>query len=238
MKKYWLAIGAIVLLAVGFVFYRILEHPSALPSKTVDTIRMSDQGPPATDHPKVADASAKEVITPERRAAIRERMQSTYVPQAASSQPTAPTAPSANDQSDRQTTPKKSAAEIISALESDDHKSAFPNPSIAPHQVLLNETPDPDWSQAAAQQLRDYLAAELGNRFEYPLVQCGQDICEIQAATLPGSNRGVDVHDFQVSDENMHLQPWWSTLQFDELTFQVDSADDGIDVMIVFITRK
>ncbi len=25
---------------------------------------------------------------------------------------------------------------------------------------------------------------------------------------------------------------------FDELTFQVDSADEGIDVMIVFITRK
>ncbi len=165
------------------------------------------------------------------------RVQSTYVPKGTSAQP-ASAAPQSDGQIDKQKIPRKSAAEFIAALEADDHKSAFPNPSIAPHQAMLNETPDPNWSQAAAQQLRDYLAEQLGNRFEYPLVQCGQDICEIQAATLPGSDRHVDVHDFQVADENMSLQPWWTSLEFDELTFQVDSEDDGRDVMIVFVTRK
>jgi hypothetical protein len=164
-------------------------------------------------------------------------LQSTYVPQAAASVPSS-TSSTASQQNDPPKAPQKSAADIIAALEADDHKSAFPNPSIAPHQAMLNETPDPNWSQAAAQQLRDYLAEQLGNRFEYPLVQCGQDICEIQAATLPGSDRHVDVHDFQVADENMSQQSWWTSLQFDELTFQVDSEDDGRDVMIVFITRK
>jgi hypothetical protein len=169
--------------------------------------------------------------------ATPKRVQSTYVPQAASSQPDS-AATSAQHQSTQPKSPQKPAADIIAALETDDHKSAFANPSIAPHQAVMSETPDPDWSQAAAQQLRDYLAAQLGNRFEYPLVQCGQDICEIQAATMLGSDSHADVRDFQLSDENMRLQPWWLTLQFDELTFQVDSVDDGRDVMIVFITRK
>jgi hypothetical protein len=165
------------------------------------------------------------------------RVQSTYVPHAAAASSDS-AATSAQPQSTQPKSPQKPAADIIAALETDDHKSAFANPSIAPHQAVMSETPDPDWSQAAAQQLRDYLAAQLGNRFEYPLVQCGQDICEIQAATILGSDSNTDVRDFQMSDENMHLQPWWSTLQFDELTFQVDSVDDGRDVMIVFITRK
>ena len=184
--------------------------------------------------PQASDADSKT----EAARVVAKRFQSTYVPQTAASAP-ASTASTATHQIDQPKVPQKSAADIIAALEADDHKSAFPNPSIAPHQAMLSETPDPNWSQAATQQLKDYLAAQLGNRFEYPLVQCGQDICEIDAATLLGSDTNADVLDFQASDENMRLQPWWATLQFDELTFQVDTVDgDGRDVMIVFITRK
>lgn len=225
-----------IVIALGFAGYWIgrtgspvaqSKSPMAAPSVTQSKISA----------PSPAASPIASVPEPDKRSP--KILQSTYVPQGGSSDQqsaAAPAPPSKNG--DPPSRNGKPAAELIAAIENDDTKSAFPNPAIAAHQALLNEQSDPDWSQQAEQQLRDFLSAQLGNRFEYPLVQCGTDICEIQAASFVDGDSAADLRDFQRADSDMQLQPWWTTLQFDELTFQVQSSKNGRHLIIVFITRK
>jgi hypothetical protein len=102
---------------------------------------------------------------PEQEKIAPKRLQSSYVPQGGTSAQASTATPS-DKNSDQPKKNGRPATELIAEIETDDPKSVFQNPAVAAHQALLNETPDPDWSQIAAQQLRDYLAAQLGNRFE------------------------------------------------------------------------
>ena len=223
-KSIAILVVLVVVAAIGFAGFWIGRSGSptgqarnaiaVAPTLTQSTSGVSG---PAT----VATVPGQEKVTPKR-------LQSTYVPQANTpNQQSTATEPPANHGNTQLPNPGRPAAELITAIETDDPKSVFQNPAVAAHQAMLSEAPDPDWSQMAAQQLRDYLAAQLGNRFEYPLVQCGQDICEIQAASFVGGNSDADLRDFQDVDYNMQQQPWWTTLQFDQLSFQVQASKNG-----------
>ena len=169
-------------------------------------------------------------------------MQSTYVPPAASksestdSKP-APAVAQVMHTASLPANNGRPAAEFIAEFENDDHKSAFPNPATALHQAVQSETPDQDWSQMAAQQLSDYLTATLGSRFEFPLIQCGQDICEIQAASFVTGNHSDDERDFQRVFAAMSQQSWWAAFQFDEQTLEVTGTKNGRVVFVGFVTR-
>jgi hypothetical protein len=157
----------------------------------------------------------------------------------ASASPSAlkPPLPAANDPPQSNEQPPRPAAEVLAEMVTDDGSTAFPNPSAEPHQTLTSQSPDPDWSERAAQQLRDYLTSQLGTRFEYPLIECGQNICEIQAASLRGGSLEDDERDFQTVFYQMHAQPWWDQLQFDETTLRVQSKPKRA-FFVCFITRK
>jgi len=133
--------------------------------------------------------------------------------------------------------PPRPAAEVLAEMVTDDGSTAFPNPSAVAHQTLTSQSPDPDWSEEAAQQLRAYLTSQLDTRFEYPLIECGQSICEIQAASMRGGSLEDDVRDFQTVFNQMHAQPWWDQLQFDEQTLSVQSKPKRA-FFVGFITRK
>jgi hypothetical protein len=133
--------------------------------------------------------------------------------------------------------PPRPAAEVLAEMVADDGSTAFPNPSAEPHQTLTSQSPDPDWSEQAAQQLRDYFTTQLGTRFEFPMIACGQNICEIQAASLRDGSVENDVRDFQTVFYQMHAQPWWDQLQFDETTLRVQSKPKRA-FFVCFITRK
>jgi hypothetical protein len=198
-------------------------------------------GPTADQNTSTVSGPTNVPTIPEQQKAPPKRLQSTYVPQGdsrAQQEAAATTAPATKDH-DQPPKNGRPAAELFAEIETDDvKKSAFPDPIITAHQAMLNETPDPDWSQTAAQQLRDYLAAQLGNRFEYPLVQCGQDLCEIQAASFFGGDSDADERDFQTAENGMPLQPWWTTLQFDQFSTRFSSSKNGRILAIVMVTRK
>ena len=84
---------------------------------------------------------------------------------------------------------------------------------------------------------RDYLAEQLGTRFEFPAVDCQADICEIQAAGYENGNLNADIHNFQMIVNAMHQQPWWNALGFDEQTLST-TEKQGRPLFIVYITRK
>ena len=236
MKQTLAVVLVIVVVAIiGFAGFWIGRSGAPAPQAR-NAIAIAPSGAQST--PSVSD-TASAPTAPEQGKVAPKRVQSTYVPQADTSamQPDATTVPA-----DKQTDQSKNgrpAAELFAEILTDDvKKSAFPDPTIAAHQAMLNETPDPDWSQQAAQQLRDYLASQLGNRFEYPLVQCGQDLCEIQAASFFGGDSVADQYDFQVVENSMPLQPWWTTLQFDQLSGRFSSSKNHRVLAIVMVTRK
>ena len=148
-----------------------------------------------------------------------------------------PPLPAKNDPPPSNEPPSRPAAEVLAEIVTDDGSTAFPNPSAAAHQTLTSQSPDPDWSEEAAQQLRAYLTSQLGTRFEYPLIECGQSICEIQAASMHGGSLEDDGRDFQTVFSRMHAQPWWGRLQFDEQTLSVRSKPKRA-FFVGFITRQ
>lgn len=169
-------------------------------------------------------------VTPDENAAAPSERAS------ASASALRPPLPAAKDPPSNEQPPRP-AAEVLAEMVTDDGSTAFPNPSAVAHQTLTSQRPDPDWSERAAQQLRAYLMSQLGTRFEYPLIECGQSLCEIQAASMRGGSLEDDVRDFQTVFNQMHAQPWWDQLQFDEQTLSVQSKPKRA-FFVGFITRK
>jgi hypothetical protein len=129
------------------------------------------------------------------------------------------------------------AAVAINQWLSDPGDSAMGNPLAAPHQVFQGEHVDGQWSSAATQQLKDHLEDSLATKFEFPVIECRQDMCEVQAATVaPGPND--DVAEFQRIFYDMPTQPWWQSLGFGGPTFAVKSSGDGRELIVCFIARQ
>ena len=100
------------------------------------------------------------------------------------------------------------------------------NVNAAPHQAFQRKHADDLWSSAATDQLRRYLEEGLGTRFEFPELECRQDLCEIQAATVNRASND-DAADFQHVINSMPQQPWWQTLGFGAPTISLKSGSDG-----------
>ena len=193
-----------------------------------------DQGKPSSvpvqmAHKSPSPPSVSNVTPSENAAGPSERA-------SASASALKPPLAAANDPPSNEQPPRP-AAEVLAEMVTDDGATAFPNPSAVAHQTLTSQSPDPDWSVEAAQQLRAYLTSQLDTRFEYPLIECGQSICEIQAASMRGGSLEDDVRDFQTVFNQMHAQPWWDQLQFDEQTLSVQSKPKRA-FFVGFITRK
>jgi hypothetical protein len=134
--------------------------------------------------------------------------------------------------------PPKSAEELLSAFVTDDPTEVFLPESVRIHAAVQSEPVDPEWGPAASQAMRDYLVAQFGDRFEIPVADCRQDLCELEAASRLGGNASQDMHDFEDAIRLMKQQPWWVTLQFDQQTAIVGGAPDGRALFIYFFSRK
>jgi len=131
----------------------------------------------------------------------------------------------------------KSASELLAKFIENSKDSVFQTPQSQGHAAMLAEEPDPQWSPVASGQLHDYLTQQLGDRFEFPVIECQTDICEIQAAGYANGNLDSDMRDFQMIVNNMHRQPWWNELGFDEQTLST-TQKQARPLFIVYVTRK
>jgi hypothetical protein len=134
--------------------------------------------------------------------------------------------------------PPKSAEELLSAFVTDDPTQVFLPESVRIHAAVQSEPVDPDWGPAASQAMRDYLLAQFGDRFEIPVADCRQDLCELEVASRLSGNSDADMRDFQEALFLMKKQPWWSALQFDQETGLVGTSPDGRALFVYFFSRK
>ena len=130
------------------------------------------------------------------------------------------------------------AAELFSGFVDDDPHNVFLPSSVQYHAAVQSETVDPAWGPAAAEALRNFVATQYGNRFELPLVDCRQDLCELRVAGQVGGDQLADMQDFQQLVERMKQEPWWSALEFDQQTGMIGTAPDGRALLLYFFSRK
>ena len=120
----------------------------------------------------------------------------------------------------------------------DDPTQVFLPESVRNHAAVQSEPVDPDWGPQASQAIRDYLTTLFGDRFEIALVDCRQDLCELEAAGRLGGNSSDDMRAFQEVIPGMKQQPWWSALEFDQETGVIGVSPDGRALFIYFFSRK
>ncbi|MEO7432666.1 MAG: hypothetical protein ABIR62_11725 [Dokdonella sp.] len=132
----------------------------------------------------------------------------------------------------------KPASELFSGFVDDDPRNVFLPSSVQYHAAVQSESVDPAWGPAAADALRTFVATQYGNRFELPLVDCRQDLCELRVAGQVGGDQLADMQDFQQLVEQMKQQPWWSALEFDQHTGMIGTAPDGRALLLYFFSRK
>lgn len=110
------------------------------------------------------------------------------------------------------------------------------------HGDLSKGKPDPAWSTASEQTLRDEIAQlppNFTNRLEFSQVQCGPSLCEIQAAerfTSPYQS-SQDIQDWQDYVREMLKSP---SSQADQLTNPVtilSTTPDGRPLFLVYFHR-
>jgi len=130
------------------------------------------------------------------------------------------------------------AAELFSGFVEDDPRNVFLPSSVQYHAAVQSEAVDPAWGPAAAEALRTFVAAQYGNRFELPLVDCRQDLCELRVAGQVGGDQLADMQDFQQLVGQMKEEPWWSALEFDQQTGMIGTAPDGRALLLYFFSRK
>jgi hypothetical protein len=132
------------------------------------------------------------------------------------------------------------AAKLLADAIDEQRKSIWISPTTQGHDAVQAEAVDPDWSLQTNQQLRDYLSDQFGNRFEVPVVDCRENICELQAAGQLGGALDLDTADFQRAIMAMRDQPWWKAIGLDMTTINVEvtSSPDGRPLFIVYIIRK
>ena len=132
----------------------------------------------------------------------------------------------------------KSTAEILAPFIEDNPAEVFLPDSVRNHAAVQSETVDPDWGPTASHAMRDYLESQLGDRFDIPVVDCRQDLCELEATGRLGGNSSDDVRDFERALNEMKQQPWWSTFQFDQNTGLAAVSADGRAIIVHFYSRK
>ena len=132
----------------------------------------------------------------------------------------------------------KPAAELFRPFVEDDPKKVFLPPTVQFHAAVQSEPVDPQWSPLAADALSNYVSSQYGERFEMPLVDCRQDLCEIQIAGRIGGDSQADMRDIQQTMSLIKQQPWWTTLQFDQETGVVTMSSDGRVLLLWFFSRE
>lgn len=145
---------------------------------------------------------------------------------------TAPTAPH-----EKNPDAGRPAAELTANMIANVGDAVMGRPLVAPHETLQAESKDENWSPQAQQELQDYFSGNLGTRFEFPVIDCRLDLCELQAATTT-AEATTDVEDFNTLLRQLHDQAWWSTLQFDNQNCAFGAAGDRRGLIVCFFTRN
>jgi hypothetical protein len=255
MHRKAVAIGVILLAVLGtFVWLRdVLTTPTdgVTESHRGAAVARVESSPLPKPNPGPSSAAQSNVAQPRSAAAtIRStqispalRVQESSSNNASSSEPPRPQPASqkkeaASSASADSQPPPKSAEELLSPFVTDDPTQVFLPESVRNHAAVQSEAVDPDWGPEASQAIRDYLVAQFGDRFEIPVADCRQDLCELEAASRIGGNASDDMRDFGEAIQRMKKQSWWVTLQFDQETEIIGSSPDGRALFIFFFSRK
>lgn len=139
---------------------------------------------------------------------------------------------------DQQSSPhQRPASELIDEMIHSAGDAVMGNPLLAPHQQLQEEAKDDPWSTLATGSIRDNLQSNLGSNFEFPAVECGTDICEIQAATINPVS-GFSSGEFQDTLRTMGQEPWWSTMQLGHPSCTYSGSKNGRALIVCFVARE
>ena len=193
MKQTMAVITVIVVVAaIGFAGFWIgrAGAPTAPAAPIKNESAVAPSVPQSTSSVPAPSAVA---AAPKQEKAAPKRLQSTYVPQdAASTVHSQETPAKTSSAADPNADMKARIAATFEKLESDEPR--FPSPNSAPHQLVLTQAADPDWSSQMDQTIYDRLTADVGSQFDISSVDCRTDICELQIAGLDSSNVSGDMH--------------------------------------------
>jgi hypothetical protein len=127
---------------------------------------------------------------------------------------------------------------LFAPLIEDNPNQVFAPPTVNYHAAVQGETVDPDWGPAAADALRSYITGTFGTRFEIPSVDCRQDLCELQVASLPGHDGTAEMHDLITALNQVRQEPWWTALGFDQEYGTSFTTQDGRSIALWFFSRR
>lgn len=142
--------------------------------------------------------------------------------------------PPSDQQADRHQRP---ASELIDDMIHSAGDAVMGNPLLAAHQELQAQAKDQPWSTLATASIRDNLQSNLGSNYEFPAIDCGTDICEIQAATVNPVG-GYSSEEFQNALRVMGQEPWWSTMQLGHPTCTYSGSKNGRALIVCFLARE
>jgi len=132
----------------------------------------------------------------------------------------------------------KRAADLFGPFVGDDPSQVFAPASATYHAAVQGENVDPDWGPAAGDALRQYIRGLFGDRFEIPMADCRQDLCELQIANRPGGDSEADIRDLTDAMGKLTQQPWWNALGFDQQSGMTSYVADGRVIALWFFSRR
>ncbi|MBS0486533.1 MAG: hypothetical protein JSS13_04270 [Proteobacteria bacterium] len=110
------------------------------------------------------------------------------------------------------------------------------SPFSAAHSLVEKEVIDETWAPEASQLLADSYS-DLGSRLDVSMINCRTDICEIRINSWPGGDYSGDLDLVRNRLEFIKQQPWFQQ-EFDETSSMAAFLEDGLPLMVIFVTRK
>jgi hypothetical protein len=127
----------------------------------------------------------------------------------------------------------KTPQELIAHFTIDDPTKVFVADSVRYHDAVSAEPVDHDWGPIAEHQIATFMSNQLRPNVEYVWADCRTDLCELNVVS-PSTG---SAHDFSEALSKMELEPWWTTLQFDQESGSM-TFEDGRFVAVYFFSRK
>lgn len=112
----------------------------------------------------------------------------------------------------------------------------FKDPFSAAHRLVKNEKVDETWAPEASQVLVDSFS-DYSSRLDVSMINCRTDICEIHINSWPGEDYTGVMNLAKDRLEFIKQQPWFKQY-FDETASLGAFLDDGLPLMVIFVTRK
>ena len=135
-----------------------------------------------------------------------------------------------------------SAAELLADMIADVPESEKLKPAFVPslakqmHKSFSGDPRDDAWASHAEDRLKQYFGEVVGalaGQFEFLLVECHTNLCEIQTASRFLDQGDKDADYWNKIIYGMKQEAWWAECEFREPAMQMQIAPDGRRILFV-----